>query len=141
VVFQPYKHWHVEAVDAATRTGCTNFNKIEFLAALELVQFQTLKQSTILSAWNQTGLIPWNLDIVVDQICAQVAAQPRTPSPPITLPLGLVETPTTSVALRDLAMQLIDDEKLDLNNGTIRKFLKGSLKQAEAGNLALNHLS
>lgn len=38
-------------------------------------------------------------------------------------------------------MQFIDDEKLDLNNGTIRKFLKGSLRQAEAGNLALNYLS
>ncbi|KAK4951157.1 hypothetical protein LTR66_013863, partial [Elasticomyces elasticus] len=51
------------------------------------------------------------------------------------------ETPSTSATLRDLAMHLIDDEKLDLNNGTIRKFLKGSLKQAEAGNLALNHFS
>jgi len=51
-----------------------------------------------------------------------------TLSPPITLLLGLVETPTTSTALRDLAMQLIDDEKLNLNNSTIRKFLKGSLK-------------
>src|SRR2546421_1481481 len=25
-VFQPYKHWHAEAVDDATRSGCTSFN-------------------------------------------------------------------------------------------------------------------
>jgi len=141
VVFQPYKHWHAEAVDAATRTGCTNFNKVEFLAALQSIRLQTLKQSTILSAWKQTGLIPWNPDVVVDQIRAQAATQPRTPSPLKTPPLGIVETPSTSAALRDLAMQLVEDEQLDLNNSTIRKFLKGSLKQAEAGNLALTHLS
>ena len=34
VVFQPYKHWHAEAVDAAARTRCMNFNKLEFLEAL-----------------------------------------------------------------------------------------------------------
>ena len=34
VVFQPYKHWHAEAVDAVARTGCMDFNKIEFLEAL-----------------------------------------------------------------------------------------------------------
>jgi len=141
VVFQPYKHWHVEAIDAATRTGCTNFNKVEFLAALQSIRSQTFKKSTILSAWRQTGLIPWNPDVVIDQVRAQVAAQPHTPSPPKTPPLDIVETPSTSAALRDLAMQLINDEQLDLNNTTIRKFLKGSLKQAEAGNLALNHLS
>jgi len=33
VVFQPLKHFHAEAVEQATRTGCSDFNKIEFLAA------------------------------------------------------------------------------------------------------------
>jgi hypothetical protein len=36
--FQPYKHWHAEAVDAATRTGCTSFNKVEFLAAINSIR-------------------------------------------------------------------------------------------------------
>ena len=34
VIFQPYKHWHAEAIDEATRTGCEDFNKLEFLKAL-----------------------------------------------------------------------------------------------------------
>ena len=34
VVFQPYKHWHAEAINEATRTGCEDFNKLEFLKAL-----------------------------------------------------------------------------------------------------------
>ncbi len=36
-VFQPYKYWHAEAVDEATRTRCTNFNKIKFLHALNSI--------------------------------------------------------------------------------------------------------
>jgi DDE superfamily endonuclease len=32
--FQPYKHWHAQAVDYATCIGCTLFNKVEFLAAI-----------------------------------------------------------------------------------------------------------
>ncbi len=34
VLFQPDKHYDAEAIDEATRTGCTDFNKLEFLAAL-----------------------------------------------------------------------------------------------------------
>ncbi|TKA66365.1 hypothetical protein B0A49_07680, partial [Cryomyces minteri] len=142
VVFQPYKHWHAEAVDAATRTGCTNFNKVEFLAALQSIRLQTLQKSTVLSAWRQTGLIPWNPNLVIDRLQAYAATQPRTPSPPQeTPPQTVVETHSTTRALRSLAMQLVDDNQLDLNNATIRRFLKGSLKQAEAGNLALDYLS
>ena len=34
VLFQPYKHWHAQAVDQATRKGCNKFDKLEFLAAI-----------------------------------------------------------------------------------------------------------
>ncbi|EMD86643.1 hypothetical protein COCC4DRAFT_200460 [Bipolaris maydis ATCC 48331] len=45
--FQPYKHWHAQAVDHATRTGCTAFNKIKFLAAIESIRAYTFKPRTI----------------------------------------------------------------------------------------------
>jgi hypothetical protein len=38
VLFQPYKHFHVKTVDQATRTGCINFDKLEFLAAINGIQ-------------------------------------------------------------------------------------------------------
>lgn len=66
--FQPYKHWHVEAVDAATRTGCTSFNKVEFLAALESVRRRTFKKRTIERGWREAGLIPYNPGIVLNKI-------------------------------------------------------------------------
>jgi len=43
VVFQPLKHFHAEAIDRATRTGCSEFNKIEFLSALTSIQDQAFK--------------------------------------------------------------------------------------------------
>jgi len=34
VLFQPFKHHHKLAVEMAMRTGCINFNTVEFLHAL-----------------------------------------------------------------------------------------------------------
>ncbi len=34
VIFQPYKHWHVELLDQATRSGCHDYNKVKFLHSL-----------------------------------------------------------------------------------------------------------
>ena len=41
VVFEPYKHYYAKAVDAATQTSCSNFNKIKFLAAITSIQTKT----------------------------------------------------------------------------------------------------
>jgi hypothetical protein len=66
--FQPYKHWHSEAVDAATRTGCTSFNKVEFLAAIDSIRRQTFKRTTIRSGWQKTGLVPYNPEVVLQKL-------------------------------------------------------------------------
>ena len=66
--FQPYKHWHAEAVDSATRTGCTSFNKVEFLAALQSIRHKTFKTDTIKRGWRETGLIPYRPNIVLSKI-------------------------------------------------------------------------
>jgi len=47
VVFQPHKHYHTKALDVAVRDGCTRFNKVEFLSAIDEIRRQTLKESTI----------------------------------------------------------------------------------------------
>jgi len=68
VVFQPYKHYHAEAVEAATRTGCGDFNKSEFLDIIDTIRQQTFKTSTVKSAFRATGLIPYNPDIVISKL-------------------------------------------------------------------------
>jgi hypothetical protein len=65
--FQPYKHWHSEAVDAATRTGYILFNKVEFLAVIDSIRQQTFKRITIRSGWQKTGLVLYNPKVVLDK--------------------------------------------------------------------------
>ena len=59
-LFQPFKHYHTEAIDSAVRAGNVDFNKLDFLAAFQTIQAQTFTKSTIRSAWKNTGLIPYN---------------------------------------------------------------------------------
>lgn len=49
VVFQLLKHFHTEAVEVATRTGCSDFNKLEFHSAISSIRQQAFKHTTILS--------------------------------------------------------------------------------------------
>jgi hypothetical protein len=82
VLFQPFKHYHRQAVEMAMRTGCTNFNIIEFLHALHGIRMATFKQSSILSGWEKAGLIPYNPELVLSKLRTQNAAPERPPTPP-----------------------------------------------------------
>jgi DDE superfamily endonuclease len=77
VCFQPLKHYHAEAIDDAVRTGDTKFSKIEFLAALPTIRRQAFKKSTILSAFRQTGIIPYNPDKVLIPLQERVDRENR----------------------------------------------------------------
>ncbi len=65
VVFQPYKHYHGQAIDAAPRTGCSDFNKVEFLYAISSIRQQTFKNTTICSSFRRIALCPYNPKLVV----------------------------------------------------------------------------
>ena len=88
--FQPFKHYHKDAIDKAVRLGDEKFGKLEFLAAFQSFRNQTFKP-TIRHALKSTGLEPFNPDIVLDKIREKQAQRAqtaiRTPSPP-PLPLN-----------------------------------------------------
>jgi DDE superfamily endonuclease len=68
VLFQPFKHFHSKAVDYATRTGCGDFSKLEFLAAIGSIRQQTFKKNSILSSFRECGLVPFNPSIVLAKV-------------------------------------------------------------------------
>ena len=68
VIFQQWKHWHSEAVDHATRHGIGEFSKLNFLGSVEEIRQQTLKPSTIRSAFKQCGYVPFNPQVVFNEI-------------------------------------------------------------------------
>ena len=130
VCFQPYKHFHAEAVDAAIQTGCSDFNKPEFLTALGSVREQTFKRTTILSAFRQTGLIPFNPDIVLSKLPA------TTPSPPST-------PPPADRSLKRQANELCDyrGPTSPTYRQRLHTYFIGSLTQAQAGAQAVEALA
>ena len=134
VVFQPYKHWHAEAVDAAARTGCVDFNKLEFLEALGSVCQKALKPSTILSSFRETGLIPYRPKKVVDTLREKEKEREkdtelqRLVTPPIqtqsTAPMF-----TTSLTIRTFKRWLSNylDPKTPAYPKDLRKIAKASI--------------
>ena len=56
VVFQPLKHYHAKALNIMVRDGLVNITKLEFLSCIEDVRRQAFKESTILSAFQKTGI-------------------------------------------------------------------------------------
>jgi hypothetical protein len=51
IVFQLFKHFHAKAVDDATCIGCSDFNKLEFLVAIDEIRQYTFKKHSILSSF------------------------------------------------------------------------------------------
>jgi hypothetical protein len=145
--FQPYKHWHAEAVDAATRTGCTNYNKSEFLAAIESIRAFTFKKETIRKGWKDTGLWPLNWSKISSKI-AQLTMDSTSNSgiPEVTpeatpeaTPEGTpeLETPQTIRTLqRNVDICLDQDINLD-----VRRTLVGALRISVAGDQAIGELT
>ena len=146
VCFQPMKYYHAKAIHNAVRLGDLTFNKVEFLASLNTIRTSTFKMATIKSAFRRTGLIPWDPNIVLIKLTVPTAERPRTPpsAPEPTFDSDLFMTPTTTRILQQqyAALQPGTDlfsqpESWQL---TLSKFLKGSMAQIAAGELAASDL-
>ena len=57
-----------ERVDAATRLEYRDFDKCEFLDEINSIRQQTFKLSTVQSAFQATGLIPYNPEVVISKL-------------------------------------------------------------------------
>ena len=87
VLFQPFKHYHRQAIKMAMRTGCINFNTIKFLHALHQIRIAIFKSLSILSGQAKTGLIPYNPKVILTRLRRQTAMVcPSTPPPIILQP-------------------------------------------------------
>jgi hypothetical protein len=142
-VFQPLKWYHTEAIDMAIRTGNSTFNKVEFLANWQQVHDQAFKASTIQSAFQKTGLIPYNPQVVLAQLSQQ--EQQRTITPPPIEPVTW-QTPTTISHITqqaELIQQGLEDILEDADDflDGVKSFIKGSLAKIHSGHLAEIDLS
>lgn len=137
VVFQPYKHFHREAVDAAMRAGCWEFNKLEFFAAITSIRKQTFKRNTVLSALRKTGLIPYNPSLVIDKLRGSPQCSSVTPPPQ---PQSKLTTPLTIRTLRREACILESVRAPQPFKERLEKFIRGSEAQVMVGHAAMEQL-
>jgi len=116
-VFRPFKHHHKAAVEAATRSGCTEFNKLEFLQAISSIRDATFKQSTIKSGWAQAGIWPWDPQKALHKVQEEL---PTTPPP--TSSCGSTPTPQTQRTLK----QFIEDTRAKVadNSASVNRILR-----------------
>jgi len=114
VVFQPYKHYHAEVVEAATHTGCGNFDKAELLDTIDTIRQQTFKSSIIQSAFRATGLIPYNPDIVI--------SKPQESVIPPSHQLEPVSASSSIIPLTIASFKTMSDELLEEGKGLSSSF-------------------
>ena len=136
-IFQPLKHYHTEAIDTAVRAGNVDFNKLDFLASFQAIRAQTFTKSSILSAWKNTGLIPYNPQVFLSKIEGIQAAQasntavtPPLPSIPASArtPHTTKELITHGRKLRNAIKKLaVVDKDFQIH---VERFIKGSITTA-----------
>ena len=133
-VFQPFKHYHTEAIDQAVRLGDYNFGKLEFLAAFQSFRNQTFKPTTIRHAFKITGLVPFNPQVVLETVKAsQRRRRLRTPTPPPLEPL--LHTPRGPKAVIKHTQFLKQTIQIygslnELPTEHMERFLKGVMAEA-----------
>lgn len=89
-IFQPFQHYHTNAIGKAVQLGNEKFGKLEFLIAFQSFCNQTFKPTTIRFTFKSTGLIPFNPDMVPNKICKKQAEIAQTALQTLYLPLLLL---------------------------------------------------
>ena len=140
IVFQPFKYYHAEAVEATTRMGCGDFGKVEFHDKIDSIHQQTSKPSTIQSAFRATGLIPFNPSIVISKLKEVVPlityAPAEHPGPSSSgIPLNIPSLRVQGEELLRHAKNMPREFQLH-----IKEVLQGGLVLAQSAALAKEHM-
>lgn len=133
-MFSVYKHYHSEAVEDATATGCTRFGKVDFLAAIssiraKLLNYQLFDLDSL--GFRLSGIWPINPDLVCDQL---VDYDPYKCSPPPPSSCSDLRTPKTVARFERLENKLLaltedikeQSESLDRQRDITKKLGKGA---------------
>jgi hypothetical protein len=126
VVFQPYKYWYGQAVLQAYATGCTEFDKMELLNAIHGVRTKAFKRSTILSAFKQTGIVPFNPAIVIEKCPLSLPPPPARLTTPPQVDWNEPKTPKTARSLKRLGDHIMANWQDDRGRGWTITYMKAS---------------
>lgn len=132
-VFQPLKHYYSEAVNQAISMGDEFFTKVEFLVVFNQFRRQAFKTSTIESAWRNTGLIPYNPEVVLQKVRNSLSL-PRQITSKRLVYTSLVNTPRIIRQVAEFGFELITYPDIsEVLRGSLLKFTRGGIAVARCG--------
>lgn len=133
-VFSVYKHWHSEAVEAATMTGCRKFSKDEFLYSIGEIRRKTFQPHTIKLGFKLTGLWPINPKLITDELESYDPYHdnlPRQDTPSSGSQNTEFSTPKTAERIRRISNRLYQyDPTTQRFKDGLAKLAKGAEAQA-----------
>lgn len=149
-VFQPYKHWHAQGVNHAMRCGETQFSKLDFFALFSSMKAKTMTHTTITHAWQKTGLMPYNPEVVLSQIRAmkEKNRNEETPSPSSSQCASYSQnflqwTPHSSFTMTRFGEYLegnFEDMSISDFRAALSRYVKASITAAHSRELAEDEL-
>jgi hypothetical protein len=131
VYFQPLKYYHRQAIDKAIRIGTTLFPVTEFFSAFEYIRKQIFKPTTIISAFKQTGIHPWNPEMVLRILQAKPQAHitfELPPGPAPTTPLNPSSNPLSNFPIIEPRPQYFTPKKIS-ETGALGTHIHGLMVQ------------
>lgn len=138
--FQPFKHYHSEAIDEVVRNGESDFNKLDFLSIFQDIRELTFTKSMIVSAFRNTGLVPYNSSIVLCKIEGMQARRQRAATLPPSDPTPfLTKTPRSAKEISTFGKKLQESLETYVNSAFyvhVDRFMKASIASAYSRQIA-----
>ncbi len=142
LLFRSYKKAHRDVLHTAMQSCCANFNKIEFLHALQKMRAITFTEKNIASGFRKTGILPFDPSIVLNQLPGE---RPTTPEyqkeENLSATFSTPITPTSVRALKRHADALCEHKMSPSLRRHLTPFLKGAVALATSESLAYQQLS
>ena len=136
--FQPFKHYHSEAVDMAVRLGSSDFDRLDFLAAFNWMRSQTFTSSTITSAFKKTGFVPYNPELVLTKV--RSLKQATTPeSQPVPVLAQTLHSAQDVIKFGQWFQDLLAKQAFVIPQGMrkpLAQFVKGSIANSFSRSIA-----
>lgn len=144
-VFQPFKHWHTEAIDESIRQANGEYSRVDFLANFQAIRERTFRSTTVVSAWKKVGLIPLNPTVVLDRLLEyrrrdSPEERPITPEDNIVPAIHEWPTPYIYRQVTQYGKELLD--QVDLHDSeVVERYVRGVEARMLSGSLAEQELT
>ncbi len=141
VLFRSYKKAHRDILFEAMQSCCANFNKIEFLHALQKMRQKAFTETTIALGFRKTGIYPFNPNVVLQQLPGEWPSTPEQEEEDSSTTGSISSTPSSVRALKRYADNIRNTPMSPTLQCFLAPFLKGAVGLATSKSLAYHQFA